>query len=1709
MRTKKTRKHQILSFFLAVLMIFTMLPVTAFAAGNVVYTNGVEGSGWPYDKAYINTITLGGAEVKRYTWTSSDICNVELVAGTAADAEITVSITKSGTLASRMSAKLNGVGISTSETIQLVDGKLENVPLYVDGIFKKATKTFNFKVAEENKLPTLADSSVTGEEATMVGTEGYQINLKNLFTDADAADTLTYLVSVNGAEAVNAPVDEEGIYTYETKFAGTYVLVFTAKDSKGDSSTDTYTTTLTVENSKNTYEMTVALPSDVTPVFYTNAGFGDDGIPVNGEVLVSGAGETSEEIVTYTIQVPENVSEINVCTENYGGMSVEVSENAALTMRKVQMLAEDLFGAPVSAAVKVTYGENHTAIGAENQYLLLTGENYTFTATPQDTKNFKTAVSSKILESGTDNAVISALVDYQNLKTITAPMGAEVELYRYNQYYDNTQIQLRGTKDNGNGTGTSYFAGADGTGIIYRVKYEDYILKTGYTNGNKTITFSEKDLKEDARVDYTQSKENNAGFTDDGVLLNINRQNYLTMSKGTSKTLKAYRAWEIIPVSYNNWILEPDFHFAVVWESEDGVISLSDKPNNMTGGDSWKTLKAEKEGTAVIEVTYDAADVRGGNYDGVYNATDPARTGLVVVQVGGSTANVNFGIDGKASMGNVVYEKSTPKAWDAEFDTLYFAEEFGELNFTPTVETGTIEKVEVSNDKGISWTTLDSVDGKYTAKIISGNNILKVTTDSGVSYQVVRGDRLTYTIEETTAAETNNNDNDGLIEAGETVRVTVQGLHSPIPKMAGNYNPGYAQNSDGYSKHHMSYILNGERIAGAGSQYNWISDTNYIEVTLPEKEGTYRLTDGCIGVGVIGIDNFIDGKDSHRNIPDSGCTTRGSKTTFHTRSVLPEIEIYAQEKDHEHIYSEEWKYDETNHWKECRCEDKTEEAEHTFEWVTDKEATTSEAGAKHEECTVCHVKRNENTEIPMLPIPTYTVTLQNGEGYQLNPAEGAELVVKEGENFSLTVEIEEGYETSEEYKVKANETELAETEGIYVIENITEDQVVTVEGVLKHEHIYSEEWKYDETNHWKECRCEDKTEEAEHTFEWITDKEATTSEAGAKHEECTVCHVKRNENTEIPMLPAPEWEIKEVYLSISSDADYVVGKATKDVMAMKKVTVPYFDLADYGLEKFANEEGKVTVLHLLIYATEVYYCGVSVEEAGQGYLYEAGLLGTEVLSIGGKPGSLFFTNFWDLDMNMNYYVNYEYPLAYDDWGATAEQILLQDGDIVTFGRFKSWSFYEDSTSVFNYMKAGDEVVTTTAKQGDKVLLSLYHAGADMNGEKTTAHTPVYTCPDVYGTNVNDLESGVVKTWTKLGKADEQGNVIIDTKNFEPGEYLIAIEGQYGAEHKKDICSTPGGILLTVTENEDVPVTPPENPKVNEVVRISGATRYETGYKAADALKEALGVEKFEAVVVATGKNFADALAGSYLAVEKNAPIILTNGKDDNIATLHTYIKDNVAVGGKVYILGGEAAVPAAAAAIEGYEVVRLFGDSRYDTNLAILAEAGVTGDSIIIATGKTFADSLSASAAKLPILLVKPGKVLSTEVKDIVKDMKNIYIIGGEGAVSAEIAAELAAYGEVVRVAGATRYETSVAVAKTFFENVDMAVVASAKDFPDGLCGGPFAAAMNVPLILTADDKFEAAKIYMEENEIKSGYVLGGTAKITEDCVGNIFGISY
>ena len=84
---------------------------------------------------------------------------------------------------------------------------------------------------------------------------------------------------------------------------------------------------------------------------------------------------------------------------------------------------------------------------------------------------------------------------------------------------------------------------------------------------------------------------------------------------------------------------------------------------------------------------------------------------------------------------------------------------------------------------------------------------------------------------------------------------------------------------------------------------------------------------------------------------------------------------------HTHKYGTEWKYDETNHWHECECGNKAEITAHTFKQIIDKEATATEKGSKHEECTVCGYKkaavdipvtdfRNSSDDQPNKPINT-------------------------------------------------------------------------------------------------------------------------------------------------------------------------------------------------------------------------------------------------------------------------------------------------------------------------------------------------------------------------------------------------------------------------------------------------------------------------------------------------------------------------------------------------------------------------------------------------------------------------------------------------------------------------------------------------------------------------------------------------------------------
>ena len=289
---------------------------------------------------------------------------------------------------------------------------------------------------------------------------------------------------------------------------------------------------------------------------------------------------------------------------------------------------------------------------------------------------------------------------------------------------------------------------------------------------------------------------------------------------------------------------------------------------------------------------------------------------------------------------------------------------------------------------------------------------------------------------------------------------------------------------------------------------------------------------------------------------------------------------------------------------------------------------------------------------------------------------------------------------------------------------------------------------------------------------------------------------------------------------------------------------------------------------------------------------------------------------------------------------------------------------------------------------------------------------------------------------------------------------------------------------------------------DNVKRIAGDDRYHTSLRIGRELKKVMKGRNFNAVVVANGDNYADALSGAYLAKVKNAPLILVNKNNMEQAQnfIYTHLK-HVKKGqakSQVYLLGGEKVVPEAMRTEleEYFDIKRIAGSDRFETNLKILKEANVRSGDLLVCSGVGYADSLAASASGKPIMLV--DDMLSDEQKKLIKslDRGNVTIIGGYKSVNSNIENACKSLTPTIRIYGEDRYKTSLAIAKHFFKNSKSAVFAYGDNFPDGLCGGVLAEKMNAPLLLINENNYDFAKQYVRENTMNKFVVLGGNRMI-------------
>ena len=214
----------------------------------------------------------------------------------------------------------------------------------------------------------------------------------------------------------------------------------------------------------------------------------------------------------------------------------------------------------------------------------------------------------------------------------------------------------------------------------------------------------------------------------------------------------------------------------------------------------------------------------------------------------------------------------------------------------------------------------------------------------------------------------------------------------------------------------------------------------------------------------------------------------------------------------------------------------------------------------------------------------------------------------------------------------------------------------------------------------------------------------------------------------------------------------------------------------------------------------------------------------------------------------------------------------------------------------------------------------------------------------------------------------------------------------------------------------------------DVTRLAGTDRYGTAAEIAAAIGSAAvsDLDDLPTAIVATGRNFADALAGGPLAgagAETGVhPILLVDSgvpqaTEDAIADLGIE---------QVVILGGTAAVPQSVEneleQLTGNDAVRLAGTDRYATAVDVADAAvdsfGFTTEEVLLANGVVFADALAGgplgALLGAPILLT-PATQLAVPTRDFLElnsaTVETITILGGTAAVATAVeeAAEEAA----------------------------------------------------------------------------------------------------
>ncbi len=291
------------------------------------------------------------------------------------------------------------------------------------------------------------------------------------------------------------------------------------------------------------------------------------------------------------------------------------------------------------------------------------------------------------------------------------------------------------------------------------------------------------------------------------------------------------------------------------------------------------------------------------------------------------------------------------------------------------------------------------------------------------------------------------------------------------------------------------------------------------------------------------------------------------------------------------------------------------------------------------------------------------------------------------------------------------------------------------------------------------------------------------------------------------------------------------------------------------------------------------------------------------------------------------------------------------------------------------------------------------------------------------------------------------------------------------------------------------------------IRLAGPDRYSTAAAiAADAFKPGV-----DAVYIASGAAYADALTAAAIAGGRHEPVLLVSQAvlpaSTKAAIVRLHPDHIVLVGGTAAV--SETVATALAALVPG-GVQRVAGADRYATAAAMSAAEFPDGAPVVyLASGAAIADATSAAPAAArdggPVLLTAATQLPATTLAELERLAPSaVVVVGGPGVVGDAVLAALGTIlpgATVTRLAGADRFATSAAVAATFDTGVPVVYVASGYGFADALTAAAAAGSFGSPVLLSAPSALPAVTRAQILRLNPSRAIIAGGPSVVSDAV--------